>query len=377
MPENKHFWEFRNSAESSENAELVLYGDISSVSWWGDEVTPKIFSDELKALGDIKSLTVRINSGGGDVFAAFGIYSRLIDLRNKGVSVNAVIDGWAASAATIICMGAEKISISDVGLFMIHNPKAGVYGHYSSSELEKISSELDIIKKTITAAYAGKTGKSNDEINKDMDAETWLDGAAAVESGYCDELISVSANVENKNGHIFVNSIEMKNVPENVLNRITHYGSAPRNSIIGVSGLNKKTGNIPVVNKTTTEVKQMAINTAAELKAAYPELCGEIEASAAAAERKRIQDIEESAVSGYEDIITDAKFKNPVSAEQTAVKILAKMKKQGAEYLSERQTDARNSGAEGVSSEPEPEDETTKDDKDFKDALKAVFGDKK
>lgn len=64
----KKFWQFRNQAAGS--AELLLYGDISDSSWWGDEVTPKTFADELNALGALTSLTVRINSGGGDVFAA-------------------------------------------------------------------------------------------------------------------------------------------------------------------------------------------------------------------------------------------------------------------------------------------------------------------
>ena len=90
---DKRFWSFRNSTETGGDAELVLYGSISSTSWWGDEVTPKQFSDDLKALGDIQALTVRINSGGGDVFAAFAIYNRLLDLRKKGVKVSAVVDG--------------------------------------------------------------------------------------------------------------------------------------------------------------------------------------------------------------------------------------------------------------------------------------------
>ena len=57
----KKFWQFRNQTE--ESAELLLYGDISDTSWWGDEVTPKQFADELNALGGINEITVRINSG--------------------------------------------------------------------------------------------------------------------------------------------------------------------------------------------------------------------------------------------------------------------------------------------------------------------------
>lgn len=93
----KKFWQFRNQAADS--AELLLYGDISDSSWWGDEVTPKTFADELNALGALTSLTVRINSGGGDVFAAQTIGNLL---EQHTAQVTARIDGLCASAATII-----------------------------------------------------------------------------------------------------------------------------------------------------------------------------------------------------------------------------------------------------------------------------------
>ena len=63
MPKKK-FWQFCN--QTDESAELLLYGDISDTSWWGDEVTPKQFTEDLNALGDVKDITVRINSGGGE-----------------------------------------------------------------------------------------------------------------------------------------------------------------------------------------------------------------------------------------------------------------------------------------------------------------------
>lgn len=65
MPENKKFWKFCNQAGNK--VELLLYGDISQTSWWGDEVTPKQFAEELAGLGALDEITVRINSGGGGV----------------------------------------------------------------------------------------------------------------------------------------------------------------------------------------------------------------------------------------------------------------------------------------------------------------------
>ena len=75
MPENKKFWKFCNQAGNK--VELLLYGDISQTSWWGDEVTPKQFAEELAGLGALDEITVRINSGGGDVFAAQAIGNQL------------------------------------------------------------------------------------------------------------------------------------------------------------------------------------------------------------------------------------------------------------------------------------------------------------
>jgi ATP-dependent protease ClpP protease subunit len=120
MPKtNNKFWNIIAAADDKP-AELILYGDISSYSWWGDKITPKQFNDDLNALGDVSEIVVRINSGGGDVFAANAIYTRLKDHAAK---ITVKIDGWAASAATIIAMAGDSIQIPASGVFMIHDPK--------------------------------------------------------------------------------------------------------------------------------------------------------------------------------------------------------------------------------------------------------------
>ena len=75
-----HFWQVKNLA--GQDAELILYGPISDTSWYGDEITPKQFVEDIKSLGSVDTLTVRINSGGGDVFAAQAIGAQL-DSLNK------------------------------------------------------------------------------------------------------------------------------------------------------------------------------------------------------------------------------------------------------------------------------------------------------
>ena len=95
MPESKKFWKFCNQAGNK--VELLLYGDISQTSWWGDEVTPKQFAEELAGLGALDEITVRINSG--DVFAVQAIGNQL---EQHPAAVTAKIDGLCASAATIL-----------------------------------------------------------------------------------------------------------------------------------------------------------------------------------------------------------------------------------------------------------------------------------
>lgn len=92
MPENKKFCN-----QAGNKVELLLYGDISQTSWWGDEVTPKQFAEELAGLGALDEITVRINSG--DVFAAQAIGNQL---EQHPAAVTAKIDGLCASAATIL-----------------------------------------------------------------------------------------------------------------------------------------------------------------------------------------------------------------------------------------------------------------------------------
>ena len=145
-PVNKHFWTFRAAAEESAAPELILYGDIASETWWGDEVTPRQFSDELNALGAVAEIVVRINSGGGDVFAANAIYTRLKDNKAK---IIVKIDGWAGSAATIIAMAGDVIEIPGNGVFMVHDPKMGAMGYFSAEDFKKAAAELEVIKQSI------------------------------------------------------------------------------------------------------------------------------------------------------------------------------------------------------------------------------------
>lgn len=133
----KKFWQFRNQVADS--AELLLYGDISDSSWWGDEVTPKTFADELNALGPLTSLTVRINSGGGDVFAAQTIGNLL---EQHTAQVTARIDGLCASAATIIACHCDKVVAANDSTYMIHPVRMGIFDFADAVTLQQYISYM-------------------------------------------------------------------------------------------------------------------------------------------------------------------------------------------------------------------------------------------
>lgn len=181
-------WTVTNNDEKTERI-LTLSGVIAEESWFDDEVTPKIFRDELMSgEGDI---TVWINSPGGDCIAAAQIYNMLLEYKGN---VTIKIDGIAASAASVVAMAGNKVIMSPVSMLMIHNPMTMAAG--DTTEMKKAISMLTEVKESIINAYELKTGMNRDKIAKLMDAETWMDANKAVELGFADEILSRESSVK-------------------------------------------------------------------------------------------------------------------------------------------------------------------------------------
>lgn len=204
--ENNIFWQIKNEAEEEE-AELVLYGEIANSSWYEDDVTPKQFAEDLKALGG-KDLKLRINSPGGDVFAAQAIYNQL---KSYTGNITACIDGMAASAATIITCAADKVVMPSNGIFMIHNPMCIVMGYMDVPKLKKMTDRLTVVKQTIVNVYMKKCKNvSESKLNKLMDAETWMNADEALDYGFVDE-VDADEQVNNflQGGVAVVNNVSI------------------------------------------------------------------------------------------------------------------------------------------------------------------------
>ena len=176
----RKFWNWvRNEGEKRI---LLLDGEISDETWWGDEVTPQMFRSELNAAeGDID---LWINSPGGDCYAAAQIYNMLMEYKGN---VAVKIDGIAASAASVIAMAGTTVEISPLGMLMIHNPMTVSIG--DTHEMERTITFLSEIKESIINAYEIKTGLSRAKISRLMDAETWMNAKKAVELGFADSVL--------------------------------------------------------------------------------------------------------------------------------------------------------------------------------------------
>lgn len=184
----RKFWNWVKN-EGEETRTLYLSGEISDETWFGDEVTPKMFKDELMAgSGDI---TLWINSPGGDVFAAAQIYNMLMDYPGH---VTVKIDGLAASAASVIAMAGSQVEMSPVAMMMIHNPITVAIG--DSKEMQKAIDMLSEVKESIVNAYEIKTGLSRNKISRLMDAESWFNAKKAVEMGFADSILYTQENPE-------------------------------------------------------------------------------------------------------------------------------------------------------------------------------------
>ena len=176
----KKFWNWIK--DSDETRTLRLEGPIDEESFWGDEITPQMFRDELNAgEGDV---TVWINSPGGNVFAAAEIYTMLKDYK---VSITVKIDAIAASAASVVAMAGDVVQMSPVAMLMIHDPSTVAMGN--TKDMEKAIEVLNEVKESIINAYASKSGLSHARIANFMSNETWMNAKKAVELGFADEVL--------------------------------------------------------------------------------------------------------------------------------------------------------------------------------------------
>ena len=364
------FWEFKNNASTSEanEATLYIYGDIVTYDldrWnWPDDVVPNKFKDELNALGNVDTIHVRINSGGGSVFAAFAIMNLLKIHKARIISH---IDGIAASAATLIAMAGDRIIAALGSIMMVHLPSTIVWGN--ANDFQKAIEVLNTITESMVDVYHAKTGIDKAEIRTYLNNDEWMTGAQAYEKKFVDEVteLEVEAFLSEDKKTAFFNNVA---VPlEKMCNKDVLMAMLPQRP------QNKPAEVKPaeVVNHSKKEDKSMTLT---DLQAKHPALYAEVlnlgiaqgasseaivqaktegRTEGIAAERERIKAIDARILPGFESLANKAKFETGITAADYALEVLEAQKQKGISFLNDAKADAKE--LEDVPSACAPQDD--------------------
>jgi len=169
--------------------EVIIYDEIGAFG-----ISAKQFIEDLKGLGAVNALNVRINSPGGSVFDGTAIFNAL---KYHPAKVTVWIDGLAASIASMIAMAGDTIFMPENAMMMIHDPSGLVVG--TADDMEKMGDTLRKIKSSMVSAYRNKSGLSTARIEEIMSFETWLTANEAVDQGFADQVaaaVKVAANFD-------------------------------------------------------------------------------------------------------------------------------------------------------------------------------------
>jgi ATP-dependent Clp endopeptidase proteolytic subunit ClpP/HK97 family phage major capsid protein len=162
-------------------AEIWIYQEIGG--YWGEGITAKQFADDLKNLGELDEINLRINSPGGDVFEGITIYNLLAQ---NAARVTVDIDGLAASIASVIAMAGDEIRIADNAMMMVHPAWGFAMGN--AADMRKTADMLEKVDASITSTYVKRTKRDEKEIRKLMEDETWMTSKEALAYGFVDKI---------------------------------------------------------------------------------------------------------------------------------------------------------------------------------------------
>ena len=361
-------WKIINGSES-DTAEIEFYGTVVEETprdWWTDEelkgkfISLEKLTEKLEELKTKKEIIIRINSSGGDFFAGLTIHNLL---KSLNVHKTVIIDGLAASAASIIACAGDDVQVYPGSMIMIHRAKCNLCGYADEDFLVQILNRLKGCKTSMLQIYKNKCGKEEDEIDKLINAETWFVGQEAVDNGFANTLIQdnnfeVKKEIENNGKTLIVNGIKhdvsmFNNLPADILNIKQSFVSQIKDKIVNVIG---KKDEQTVEAQPDKQIQKIERNedkmfkTVDELKQACPDLVAQIvkEASSEAVaeavknERARIKEIEEiEATIGNDELVSKAKFSDDgvMNAKDLAFTAMKNQKNFGADYLEKIKTD--------------------------------------
>lgn len=349
-----------------EDAEIMVYSDIVSDKWFPDDVSTGDFDKSLKDAKNngAKNLNIRINSPGGEVYAAVAMRSMVINAEFDSVRV--MIEGMCASAATLFATIPEAhVVIADGSEFMIHNPMTVTWGN--ANEIEKTVEHLRKMEGTFRDMYAARTGKDLDTIKEWMDSTTWFTAKEAVENGFCDELLEterIAACVTEKDMVLMQNMYGV--IPEQVM-MVTEPEPEPEPEeeeiipeIENVSNGTSDAGEPSEILEKEESPMELENLTMDQLRDGNPALFAQVQSDAIEAERERLADIDALTIPGYEALAEQAKA-DGTSVMEFQKQIVKAMKEKGENFLKAREAETAPAqdviGSEPVTNQVTEEEE--------------------
>lgn len=196
------------TAKSDGNiGEIYIWGDITSMKWWDEDVTPQDIKKALNEMGDVTKVKVSVNSYGGECDAGILIYNILDDYRKrKNISIDVTIDGVAASMGGVIAMVGDKVTMHDNAILMLHKPMGVALGN--SDEMRKQADVLDKYEQRLINIFMSRFKGTEDELKEIISAETWYLADEAKERGFVDEVIPTPLKAVASAKGIVVNDVE-------------------------------------------------------------------------------------------------------------------------------------------------------------------------
>lgn len=175
------------AAKQANVLKLFVY-DVIGSDFFGEGVTAANVQQSIKTAGAIDEIVVHLNSPGGDAFEGIAIHNIV---RQAGVPVTSIVEGLAASAASVIAMAGDTIKICDGAMLMIHNAWCHASGY--ADDLRKTADLCEKNSAEIAGIYAKRSGRAQSDVQALMDAETWMTAAEAIAQGFADEPLATTA----------------------------------------------------------------------------------------------------------------------------------------------------------------------------------------
>ena len=378
------FWNV--AAVSEDEGEITLYGDVMSqqpTNWWTGEpepglyITPEGFMEDLADVKDKAHITVKLNSCGGDLYTGIAIHNALKALSGD---VNVIVEGIAASAASVIMCAGDTVTVYPGSLIMIHGVSVMLWDSLNIQDMKQLIKGMDASERAVAEIYSGKTGLGIDTLRSMMTKETWMTGREALDKGFAD---------------IITEGEEDPDMSMSADRKILYVNGVSHN----IEGLHNVPGSIPV-KKSAKPARRPAANrrptnkaaktteggknhmTLEELRVQEPDLVAQIEQDArnglqdqaavdgaVGAERNRIKEIDSIAASVPDPkMVQDAKYgDHPCTAQELCFQVMKQSAAEGKNFLKAFAADGKASGTAAIGAVPNSGQQITPQEEEEKD----------